>query len=75
MSEEKQVRELMSGFGKTFRALSDWNAYILTSLPDFERYFGKRADKKKKLYNANLVCGFYSYFGKAPKTEDIKTEK
>ena len=70
LSDEKQVQKLMSDFGKTFRALPDWNAYILTSLPQFERYFGKNADKKKKLFNANLVCGFYSYFGKPPKFED-----
>ena len=72
LSDEKQVRALMSDFGKAFRALPDWNAYVLTALPDFERYFGKRADKKKKLYNANLICGFYSYFGKPPKLEDEK---
>ena len=72
LSEEKEVRALMSGFGKAFRALPDWNAYILTSLPEFERYFGKSADRKKKLFNANLVCGFYSYFGKPPKDENPK---
>lgn len=72
LSDEKEVRALMSDFGKTFRLLPDWNAYILTSLSDFERYFGKRADKKKKLFNANLVCGLYSYFGKPPKLNDDK---
>lgn len=72
LSEANEVQRLMSDFGKTFRALPDWNAYILTSLPDFERYFGKRADKKKKLFNANLPCGFYSYYGKPPKDEDEK---
>jgi putative N6-adenine-specific DNA methylase len=70
LSEEKEVRALMRDFGNAFRCLQDWNAYVLTSLPDFERYFGKSADKKKKLFNANLVCGFYSYFGKPPKFED-----
>ena len=69
LSDEKAVQKLMREFGNTFRALPDWNAYILTSLPDFERYFGKRADKKKKLFNANLPCGFYEYFGKPPKAE------
>ena len=62
----------MNEVGKAFRKLPDWNAYILTALPDFERYFGKTADKKKKLFNANLVCGFYSYFGKPPKENDEK---
>ena len=72
LSDEKEVRALMSGVGKAFRSLPDWNAYILTALPDFERHFGKTADKKKKLFNANLVCGFYSYFGKPPKKNDEK---
>ena len=67
LGEEKEVRALMSGVGKAFRSLPDWNAYILTALPDFERYFGKTADKKKKLFNANLPCGFYSYLGKYEK--------
>ena len=70
LGDEKEVRALMGEVGKAFRALPDWNAYILTALPDFERYFGKTADKKKKLFNANLVCGFYSYFGKPPKASD-----
>ena len=70
LGDEKEVQALMGEFRKAFRSLSDWNAYVLTALPDFERYFGKRADKKKKLFNANLVCGFYSYFGKPPKTEN-----
>jgi putative N6-adenine-specific DNA methylase len=72
LSDEKAVQKLMQALGKTFRNLPDWNAYILTALPDFERYFGKTADKKKKLFNANLVCGFYSYFGKPPKENDEK---
>ncbi len=72
LSDERAVRTLMTDLGKTFRTLPDWNGYFLTSLPDFERYFGKRADKKKKLFNANLVCGFYSYFGKPPKENGSK---
>ncbi len=70
LSEENEVRTLMRAFGQAFKKLPDWNAYILTSLPEFERHFGKTADKKKKLFNANLVCGFYFYFGKPPKNND-----
>ena len=70
LSDATSVQTLMREFGKTFRALPDWNAYIFTSLPSFERYFGKNADKKKKLSNANLPCELYSYFGKPPKLQD-----
>ena len=70
LSDQKEVQGLMREFAKAFRALPDWNAYVLTSLPEFERWFGKNADKKKKLSNANLVCGLYSYYGAPPKSKD-----
>lgn len=70
LSDEKEVRELMRAFGNAYRALPDWNAYVLTSLPEFERWFGKSADKRKQLSNANLLCGLYSYYGKPPKNKN-----
>jgi putative N6-adenine-specific DNA methylase len=70
LGTEREVQALMRNFGNAFKNLPDWNAYILTALPDFERHFGKRADKKKKMFNANLVCGFYAYHGKPPKLDD-----
>ena len=72
--DERATQTLMREFGKTFRALPDWNGYIMTSLGDFERYFGKRADKKKKLFNANLTCGLYEYFSKTTVLEKTKGE-
>ncbi len=72
LSDAKAVQALMRDLGRTFRALPEWNAYILTSLPEFERWFGKNANKKKKLYNANLLCGLYAYFGKPPKRDGQK---
>ena len=68
--DEKTVQTLMRDFGKAFFALPDWNAYIFTALPELERYFGKRADKKKKFSNANLPCSLYCYLGKPPKSQD-----
>ncbi|MBQ4268913.1 MAG: class I SAM-dependent RNA methyltransferase [Clostridia bacterium] len=70
LSDAAEVQGLMRDLFKTYRALPDWNAYIFTALENFERYFGKTADKKKKLFNANLPCGLYSYFGKPPKSAD-----
>ncbi len=75
LSDEKSVQALMRGFGKAFFALPDWNAYVFTALPELERYFGKRADKKKKFSNANLPCALYSYFGKAPKERETAHTK
>ena len=31
------------------------------SEPEFEHYFGKRADKKRKLYNGMIKCDYYMF--------------
>ena len=36
--------------------------YLLSSHPDFEQVFGRRADKKRKLYNGMILCYLYMYF-------------
>ncbi|MBQ8320127.1 MAG: class I SAM-dependent RNA methyltransferase [Clostridia bacterium] len=72
LMEKTEAQELMRALGKTFRALPEWNAYLFTALENFERYFGKTADKKKKFSNANLPCGLYSYFGRPPKCNNTK---
>ena len=66
LGEEKEITKLYKDFGDLYRSLPDWNAYILTSHPLFENYFGKNADKRRKLFNANLQCYFYSYMSKKP---------
>ncbi len=63
---EDEVKTLYRDLGKTFFSLNEWSGYFLTSFPDFERWFKKTADRKKKLYNANLTCSLYEYFGKKP---------
>ena len=58
----KEVEELYREMGKTFSALSPWQIYILTSAENFERLYGRRADKVRKLYNGMIPCGLYQYF-------------
>ncbi len=70
LSDADSVRLLYADFGKMFRALPDWSAYVLTSAPDFERFFGRRADRKKRLFNANLPCTLYTCFGARPPREN-----
>jgi putative N6-adenine-specific DNA methylase len=40
--------------------------YVLTAHPDFERLFGRIADRRRKLYNSNLACTYYQFFGPKP---------
>ncbi len=55
-----------SDMGKLYRTLDKWNFYFLTPLADFERHFGRRADKKRYIYNAGIKCSYYSFNGPKP---------
>lgn len=67
LSDRKGIELLYRDYGKVFRSLDNWCAYTLTSVTDFERLFGKKADKKRKLYNGKLECNFYAHLGESPK--------
>ena len=62
MGTERQVEALYRELGEHFRSLSPWQVYVITSHPSFERFYGKKADKVRKLYNGMLPCYLYQYF-------------
>lgn len=63
--EEKAIIDaLYSDIGKTFKSLKNWNYFIMTSDEDFEKNFGRKSDKNRKLYNGRLKCYYYQYFNK-----------
>lgn len=62
LMDRKSAEELYRKMGKAYSALDKWQLYILTSDEEFERYFGRRADKVRKLYNGMIKCGLYQYF-------------
>ena len=60
--EKKEAEELYRGFGKAFRALPNgWTLSLLSSHTEFERTFGRNADRKRKLYNGMLKCDLFLY--------------
>lgn len=66
LSDKKQCEELYRKIGKTFSKLDNWSYYILAAHENFEDVFGRRADKRRKLYNGMIKCNIYQYFGANP---------
>ncbi len=60
--EKQQAEELYRGFGRAWSALENWKLYLLSSHTEFERTFGREADKKRKLYNGMIKCDLFMYF-------------
>lgn len=62
MMSPEQVRVLYRRMGEHFSGLDRWQIYILTAAEDFEMLYGRRADKRRRLYNGMLRCELYQYF-------------
>ena len=64
--EKRETEEVYRAFGRAVRELPPgWQAGVLSSHTEFERTFGKTADKKRKLYNGMLKCDLFLYGKKA----------
>ena len=75
---EVEAADLYRAMGKRFAAFEPWQIYVLTSCESFERLYGRRADKTRKLYNGMLPCYLYQFFkpaGAAPSKPDGKRGK
>lgn len=60
--ERREAEDLYRAFGKAWDKFPEgWQLYLLSSHTEFERTFGKRADKKRKLYNGMLKCDLFMY--------------
>ena len=77
IEDKKNLPELYKTIGERFAALDSWSAYIITAYEDTERYFGRKADKNRKIYNGMMKTYFYQFLGPKPprKREDRREER
>lgn len=63
LSSPEEAERLCSDFGKQVLSGDQRGIYVISSLPDFERHFGKQASRRRKLYNGMIPCQLFMYFG------------
>ena len=66
LEDKETLPAIYSAFGKQYAKLDSWSAYMITSYDDAEKYFGRKADKNRKIYNGMLKTYFYSFMGPKP---------
>lgn len=63
LSDQAASRTLYRDLHALKRRHPSWSLCAISSDPGFERAFGLRADKKRRLYNGRLECTYYIYYG------------
>ncbi|MCR5792503.1 MAG: class I SAM-dependent RNA methyltransferase [Lachnospiraceae bacterium] len=66
IAEKVDMPELYREMGQTFDRLEDWSYFIITGYEEAQKYFGRPADKNRKIYNGMMKTYFYQYMGAKP---------
>lgn len=74
LGQEEEVQAIYRDLGKVYRSLDNWSCYVITAHPEFEKLFGRKADKRRKLFNGRLPCQYYQYLGAKPPKPPRKEE-
>lgn len=70
LEDKETLPKIYSDFGRQAALLDTWSVYMITSYEDAQKYYGKKADKNRKIYNGMLKTYFYSYIGPKPPKKD-----
>ena len=60
--EKEDAEALYRAFGEVYHCIPPrWRVLVLTSHPEFERFFGRKAEKRRKLYNGMIKCELFQF--------------
>ncbi len=60
--ELSECEKIYAAMGKAFEQKHGWSYSIISPDEEFEKAFGRKADKRRKLYNGMIKCQLYMYF-------------
>ena len=66
LEDRESLAVIYSELGEAFKKLDSWSAFIITAFDDAQKYFGRKADKNRKIYNGMIKTYFYQYMGPKP---------
>jgi putative N6-adenine-specific DNA methylase len=75
LMEKQETEELYKRMGRHFKNFPTWSFYVITSCETFEKHFGRKASKRRKLYNGNLKCDYYQFWGPKPEFKERNSEE
>lgn len=64
IGEKKATEQMYQSLGNVLKNYPSWSVYIITANENFEKLFGRKASKKRKLFNGFIRTDYYQYFGK-----------
>ncbi|MGM0897396.1 MAG: THUMP domain-containing class I SAM-dependent RNA methyltransferase [Bacillota bacterium] len=69
IGEVEVIEEMIGDMGRVFSRYPTWSVYMLSSMEGFEKLYGQKATKKRKLYNGFIRTDLFQFWGERPKNK------
>lgn len=63
LGEIEEAEEITHELGRIMKDYPSWSVYMLSSLENFEKLYGHKATKKRKLFNGFIRTDLYQFWG------------
>ena len=70
LGEVEEITKVIRAFGDKMKNYPTWSVYMLSSMENFEEAYGKKATKKRKLFNGFIRTDYYQFWGQKSKREN-----
>ncbi len=67
LSDKDKLYELYSDFANAYLKKPGYSCHLITDYEKTQPIFGRKADRKRQLYNGNIKCMYYQFFGRLTK--------
>ena len=67
IGEEEEVTHIYEGLKAFLKRNSDWSCFLITTDRSLEETLGRKADRRRKLYNGRLETCYYQFHGERPR--------
>lgn len=69
IGEVDEIEQVIRDLGNVMKKYPTWSVYMLSSMENFEELYGKKATKKRKLFNGFIRTDYYQYWGQKSKRD------
>ncbi|SOC37598.1 THUMP domain-containing class I SAM-dependent RNA methyltransferase [Ureibacillus acetophenoni] len=70
IGEKEIIERVIKDLGTVMKNYPTWSVYMLSSMENFEEHYGKKATKKRKLFNGFIRTDLYQFWGQKSKREE-----
>ncbi|MFJ8235219.1 class I SAM-dependent RNA methyltransferase [Ureibacillus sp. NPDC094379] len=70
IGEKEAIEKVIRQVGQVMKEHHTWSVYMLSSMENFEEVYGKKATKKRKLFNGFIRTDYYQFWGQKSKRDE-----